>query len=144
MALKFPPKPRALILCDYGLGGFRAPEMVKRRPVIVIAGNLPKRRGLATVIPLSTTPPAEPLPYVIELIIEGGLPDPFNSQTCWAKCDMIATVGFERLDLFRSKRLPNGQRQYLSTLKVSAIDFDRVRYGILAAIGLEGIAKPLE
>ena len=40
MALKFNPKPGMILLCDYS--GFKVPEMVKRRPAVVI---LPRHRS---------------------------------------------------------------------------------------------------
>lgn len=134
MAIRYPPGPRTLLLCDYGLGGFRAPEMVKRRPAIVISPRLPYRDGLCTVVPLSSTPPERPVPYVVEIKIAEPLPAPFDSPVVWAKCDMLATVAFERLDLFRTGRDHEGKRRYLSS-KLPENDFERVKAGILAALG---------
>jgi mRNA interferase MazF len=142
MPVRFPPKPRSLLICDYSLGGFRAPEMVKRRPVIVLVGSLPRRSGLAAVVPLSTTPPPEDLPYIVGLRIEGGLPHPFSAELCWAKCDMVATVALERLDLFRLPRDPStGLRRYLSTLRVQQPDFQRVQAGVLAGLGIAPVPQ---
>ena len=53
----------------------------------------------------------------------------------WAKCDMIATVSFERLDMLRTDRDQNGKRKYL-TPRISEADFNRVLSGIAAALGL--------
>lgn len=65
MPLHFPVARGMIVLCDYS--GFRPPEMVKRRPVIVLSPRLAHRQHLATVVPLSTTVPPADLPYVCEL-----------------------------------------------------------------------------
>lgn len=104
MPIRFQLPPGSLVLCDYSLGGFRAPEMTKRRPAIVVSPRLPRRDGLWAVVPLSTTPPERPLPYVVELVLVPAPASPFSASQVWAKCDMVATVGFERLDQFRGPR----------------------------------------
>lgn len=48
---------------------------------------------------------------------------------------MIATVAFERLDLFQTARDHRGRRKYLHP-KMTADDIGRVRNGVLRAIGL--------
>jgi len=53
MGLKFQPKPRMVLICDFR--GFEPPEMVKRRPVVVVASN-PDRDQMVTVVPLSKSP----------------------------------------------------------------------------------------
>ncbi len=54
MALTFQPRPGTVVMCDFA--GYVVPEMVKVRPVVVIARNR-KNRHLVTVVPLSTTVP---------------------------------------------------------------------------------------
>jgi hypothetical protein len=53
----------------------------------------------------------------------------------WAKCDMLATVGFAPLDFFHTTRDLDGKRRYLHP-KLSDSDLQRVRQGILFGIGL--------
>lgn len=49
MPLKFQPRERSVIMCDFR--GYEEPEMVKKRPVVVIARN--RHNGkLVTVVPL--------------------------------------------------------------------------------------------
>jgi mRNA interferase MazF len=84
------------VLCDYSTG-FRPPEMVKRRPCVVISARLPYRDRLCTVVPLSATPPAREVAYQCRIELAEALPPPFEQQLCWAKADMLATVGFGRL-----------------------------------------------
>ena len=135
MAILYPVALGTILLCDYSLGGFREPEMVKRRPAVVVSPRLPHRDGLCTVVPLSTTAPLHPVGYVVELDVPMPLPSPFDAPKVWAKCDMLATVGFERLDLFRTKRDQGGRRKYLHP-RLPAEDLARVRAAILAALGM--------
>jgi mRNA interferase MazF len=135
MALKFPVSPRTVLLCDYDKGGFKPPEMVKRRPALVVSPRLPQRDGLCAVVPLSGTEPDRELPYVVRLEFWRALPHPFPQRIWWAKCDMIATVSFERLDLFRTVRGDGGLRQYLQP-KLDEGQFEAVKHGILAGLGI--------
>lgn len=109
--------------------------MVKARPAIIISPRLPHRDGLCTVVPISGEPGDHEVDYVVRLEFEPPLPHPFTYTVAWAKCDMLATVGFERLDFFRTERDQHGRRKYLHP-KVSPDDLDRVRKGVLFAIGL--------
>lgn len=113
MAVTFHP-PRGLILmCDFTTG-FREPEMVKRRPVIVISPELPGRTGLVTVVPLSTKRP-DPVRDFHLLLNKRALPQltHFQERESWAKCDMIYTVSLQRLNLIQlGKRGTDGRRQY--------------------------------
>ncbi len=128
MAILHAVSPGTIVRCDYSRGGFQEPEMVKARPAVVVSPRLPHRDGLCTVVPLSTTPPARQVNYVVKLTIQA-LPPPYSETTVWAKCDMIATVGFDRLDLFRTGRHHTGKRKYL-TPKLSLDDLERVRIGV--------------
>ena len=102
--LKFQPKAGSVIYCDYK--GFVAPEMVKKRPVIVVSKHKHNSKLLA-VVPISTTEPTEILDYHLEV----------DSQFCsanlsgdksWVKCDMFNVVSLDRLNLIRDKN--SGQR----------------------------------
>ena len=48
MAIKFYPRQGTLLMCDFNTG-FRVPEMVKVRPVVVVSRT---RGQVATVVPL--------------------------------------------------------------------------------------------
>lgn len=88
------PRPGDVLICDDSTG-FIAPEMVKHRPVVVVSGRQRHSRRLCTVVPLSTTDPhpVEAWHYLLPLAIPG-----WASAECWSKCDMLATVSFDRLD----------------------------------------------
>ncbi len=106
MALEFYPNAGDILICDYSTG-FRPPEMVKVRPMVVIS---PRRRGgqLVTVVPISSSerPHAEPWHY---LLPEGAYP-PARGPV-WVKADMLATVALTRLDRVKT-RGQDGSRMY--------------------------------
>lgn len=134
MAIQYDAPPRTVLLCDYSLGGFRAPEMVKRRPAVVISPRLRHRTGLMTVVPLSTSTPTAKTDHHCRIALPHALPG-FPEVDCWVKADMIATVAFERLDLFRTARDQYGKRKYLQP-KISEADFASIKACIIAALGL--------
>src|SRR5262245_26638142 len=100
MPLKFHPKTGTIVVCNFDTG-FRPPEMFKRRPSVVVSPQTSSRGQLCTIVPLSTTPPTPVRAYHRELIICPPLPHPWNKREMWAKCDMVFSASFERLDLIR-------------------------------------------
>lgn len=135
MAIKFPLSPRTILLCDYGKSGFVQPEMIKLRPAIIVSPRLPYRDRLCAVVPLSGTAPGHAVDYVVRIELDQPLPEPFPEPVWWAKCDMIATVSFDRLDMFRTDRDQEGKRQYLQP-KLDEEQFAAVKNGVLAGLGL--------
>ncbi len=142
MPIQFPVGPGTILLCDYTMGGFRPPEMVKRRPAVVISPRLAHRDGLCAVVPLSGSEPDRPLAYVVRLALQEPLPDPFVQSVWWAKCDHVATVGFARLDLFRTVRDPSGRRRYLHP-KLPPDQMREVRAAVLHGLGMGNLAAHL-
>lgn len=134
MAIQYPPLPGHVLICDYG-AGFQPPEMVKRRPVLVVSPRLRHREGLVTVVPLSTTPPHRQTAYQCEITLPFAPPAPFSATGVWAKADMLATLSLARLDLFRSPRDEAGRRRYL-TMRIADADLRRVRACLVHALGL--------
>jgi mRNA interferase MazF len=106
MPLTFHPGRGAIVICDYSTG-FRPPEMVKVRPVVIIS---PRRRSsqLVTVVPISSTPPSPVEPWHYQLP-PGAYPP--ARGTVWVKADLVATVAIARLDRVKTKG-PAGQRIY--------------------------------
>ena len=127
MPLSFHPSPGTVVICDFATG-FRAPEMVKVRPVVVVS---PRRRSgqVVTIVPLSTTPPLLPESWHRRLCPASYPP---ARMAVWAKCDMLTTVALSRLD--RVKLRLDGRLSYV-TFQVVAEDLDAIRAGILAALG---------
>ena len=136
MAIQYALPVGTIVLCDYSMGGFRAPEMVKRRPAIILSPRLPHRDGLCTVVPVSGSAETRELPYIVRLDFDHELPSPFPFKVFWAKCDMLATVAFGRLDMFRTDRDQTGRRKYLRPMLMPP-QIDSVKQGVLFALGLE-------
>jgi mRNA interferase MazF len=141
MPLLYHPKVGEILLCDYD-SGFIEPEMVKRRPVVVISPRLRKRAGLVSVIPLSTTEPDELMDFHIVIELAKPLPKPFQSKTTWAKCDMISTVSLKRLDRFKEARGGQGQRSWISG-QLDQHQIKRVKTGLLFGLGLGSLTLHL-
>ncbi|MGH7744192.1 MAG: type II toxin-antitoxin system PemK/MazF family toxin [Candidatus Dormibacteria bacterium] len=136
MSLLFQPKPRSIVFCNFA--GFVEPEIVKRRPVVVLAVH--KRNSkLVTVVPLSTTAP-DPVEAHHYRLKQNPLPGA-QEKVVWAKCDMVAVVSIERLDLVHTGRGPAGKRQYLR-LQIGQDQFDAIRQGVASALGLLSLTGP--
>jgi len=132
--IEYPVDRKTIVICDFDMGGFKPPEMVKRRPAVILVGRLPRRSGLATVVPLSGTPAPAHCDYQCEITLGQRLPAPFDGQLeWWVKADMVATVSYARLDLLRTNRGPDARRVYL-TPKVTEEQFDQIRATILRAL----------
>ena len=114
--------------------------MVKRRPVVVVSPRLKRRDGLLAVVPLSTLKPHTMMDYHYELTLEEPLPAPFDSPTMWVKADMVSTVGFQRLDLFRGSRGPDGKRKYL-TKKIEDAQLRCIYRAMLHGLGLSHLTR---
>lgn len=128
MPLLYQPRPGQVVMCDFK--GYVVPEMVKVRPVVVVARNR-KNRKLVTVVPLSTTAPDALEDHHHELSAN---PLPGKGQiTCWAKCDMLATVSLDRLDRYKV-----GRGQYV-TPDLPKPDFDAICRGVVNALGLAAL-----
>jgi mRNA interferase MazF len=127
--LRYHPHPGTILICHYG-SGFTPPEMVKPRPAVVISPRLRNRDGLCTIVPLSTTEPKPEEHYHHKLTLERPLPHPFDASVMWAKCDMLSTVSFSRLELIKVS-----PRKYITPI-LSHDDLDSIRRGVLFAIGI--------
>lgn len=123
--------------CDFA--GHVAPEMIKRRPVVVLASHRRNAR-LVAVVPLSTTRP-EPIEEHHFRLRQNPLPEASAAEV-WAKCDMVTVVSTERLDLVRTgRRLPGGKREYL-VVRIGQDQFDEIRRGVASALGLTSLFIP--
>jgi len=96
LPINFHPKRGTVLMCDFTTG-FKAPEMVKRRHIVVVSPRYRRHTGLCLVVPFSTVTPHEIEPHHYGII--AGSYDFFDpAKTVWAKCDMLTCVCFERLD----------------------------------------------
>ena len=130
MSLKFHPAAGTVLFCDFR--GFEAPEMVKKRPVVVVSPKKLRRGELVTVVPLSTQAPGPERGFHHRLD-PTSLRPPLDRKPTWAKCDMLYTVGFARLDLPRGAR-EAGRRRY-ETYQVTEADLKSIYGAILAGLG---------
>ncbi len=112
--------------------------MVKVRPVIVITPQLPGRPGLCTVVPISSVEPSPMQPYHHKMDIASLTPK-LQAKECWAKCDMLYTVGLQRLDRCREK-MHDGKRTYMTGLATAA-DIQAIEIAILNGLGLRKYLK---
>ncbi len=134
MPLQFHPKPGTVLLCDYQ-PGFQAPEMVKRRPVIVVSPRLRARNKLCAVVPLSLTPPDKVMQYHCELTFPVAFPAPNDAASHWVKGDMINTVAFHRLRLMHSGKDQYGKRTNVMPV-ATAEQLAQVRRCVQAGLGI--------
>lgn len=141
MPIREHPPVGTILICNFDQG-FKEPEMVKRRPVVVISPKISVRAGLCTVVALSTTSPMPEMPYHCRITLDPPLPEPWSDPDCWVKGDMICAVGFHRLDFPRLGTEPGGKRIYrYDPLPVA--DLRKVRRCVLSALGLGGLTKHL-
>lgn len=127
------PQPGTIVRVDLN-EGFRPPEMVKRRPCIVLSPPIPGRQKLCTIVPLSTSPPRGTHPHNTLIKLDPALPHPYDSPEMWVKGDMVLTVAFRRLRLLFS-HWDHGQRVY----DVRVLDdelLERVRDCVRSGLGL--------
>lgn len=129
--LPFHPRPGEILICDYS-SGFRAPEMIKRRLCVVVSPKLKRRDDLVSVVPLSETAPepAEDWHHQYQLVSQS-----WGNGPRWAKCDMIATVSYERLSRPYYRHPVTGTRLF-ETLAIPADDLNEIRRKVALALGL--------
>lgn len=127
------PQPGTIVRVDLS-EGFRPPEMVKRRPCVVLSPPIQGRKQLCSIVPLSTSAPNLVLDHHMEIGFNPRLPAPYDSPSMWVKGDMVITVAFHRLRLLFS-RWDGGQRVYdVRVLDVATMD--AVRRCVRAGLGI--------
>ena len=130
MGLAFHPGPGAIVICDYSTG-FQPPEMVKVRPVVVISPRRRRSSQLATIVPISSTPP---LPIELwHYQLPPGIYPPARGPV-WVKADVLATVALARLDRVKVRGL-GGTRTY-QTFQVDGATLAAIQAAVKAALGL--------
>ena len=135
--INFHPRKGSVLICDFSQG-FKPPEMVKARPVVVVTPQLKGRANLCTVVPLSSVEPIPIRAFHHKMSAES-LTSKLRQTRCWAKCDMLYTVSLARLDRIRERR-PSGKRIYV-TGKVTEADMDAIEIAIINGLGLGGRLK---
>lgn len=113
-------------MCDFD--GYVEPEIVKKRPIVIVSANHLNRGPLFCVVPLSTTEPDRIEPYHYQLKKD---PIPNSNAKVWAKCDMVATVRIDRLDRFKV-----GPRAY-RTSGIPPEELEAIRRCLRYALGIK-------
>ena len=107
--------------------------MVKRRLAVIVSPKLKRRDNLASVVPLSMTAPTSPEPWHVSIDLQ--LEHPWGPGTRWAKCDLISTVGYQRLDLPHYRHPVTNKRLY-SQVEVEPGALDALRRAVACALGI--------
>jgi mRNA interferase MazF len=141
MPIREHPLVGSILTCDFN-AGFKEPEMVKRRPVVVLSPKIALRPGLCTVVALSETAPDPVMPFHCQIDITPALPAPFTSEGVWVKGDMVNAVGFHLLDLIRLSKTENGKRRYRYEPLSDEI-IKKIRECVLKGLGLSTLTKHL-
>jgi mRNA interferase MazF len=141
MTIHFHPEQGTILVCDFR--GFEAPEMLKRRPVVVISPRLRHRQGLCTIVPLSTTEPNRIEPYHYRLHTNPSLPAPYVSAVHWVKGDMLCTVSFDRLSLMSHGRKDAMGKRIYDQRVIDKADLLKIQAAVLHGIGLTGLTNYL-
>lgn len=95
-SISFVPSGGEMLLCDFSTG-FRPPEIVKVRPVVVVSKR-GHNRQTCIVVPASTVSPRSHQAFAVPL---NAAKYPFLDRSTWAKCTMPMTVSVHRLFSFR-------------------------------------------
>lgn len=141
MPIREHPLVGTILMCDFS-SGFREPEMVKRRPVVVLSPKIAARPGLCTVVALSTTAPRSVQPFHCKITVDPRLPPPYDSAENWVKGDMIYSIGFHRLDFVRQDKGRDGKRRYRYQ-PLSDGDIKKIRECVLRGLGMSILTKHL-
>ena len=140
MTIRFQPSVGQILICDFPKD-LEKPEMVKRRPVVCISPKDRNRYGITTVVPLSTTEPLVKRAYNVEINFDAPISSAYPDLKCWAKCDMLYTLGYKRLSLpLLSKDGDDGKREY-NYIMLPQGTMCEIFTGILAGYGVEGSVK---
>jgi mRNA interferase MazF len=127
--IPFMPADGMMLLCDFSTG-FRPPEMVKMRPVVVLSHRT-RNAQTSVVVPTSTVPPKRA--SAICILLDPSR-HPFLDRTSYAKCEMITSVSRRRLFLFRHRTTGRGIDS--RGTRVAAAELAAIRRGAAEVAGL--------
>lgn len=128
------PQPGTIVRVDLSQG-FKTPEMVKRRPAVVLSPPLNGRPNLCSIVPLSTQAPKHVEDHHMEVHFDPPLPHPYDTPTKWLKGDIVLTVAFHRLRLLFSG-WDQGQRVY-DVRVLDELTFAKVQQCVRHGLGLD-------
>lgn len=130
--LSFQPSPGQILICHFGLG-FRKPENVKTRPVLVVSPHRRDATKLCVVVPISSNVPDPVRAYHYKL--PAGLVPSDKYKEAWLKGDLVVSVGCHRLDRFKA-----GFRQFVAPT-VPAEVLREARRCVLHAAGMHSLTE---
>ena len=142
MTVKFHPQPGTIVRVDLN-EGFRSPEMVKRRPAIILSPELPGRPRLCTVVPLSTTDPKVIRSFHYLLTLDPPLPQPYDSKEMWVKGDVVLTVAFHRLRFLNAGKDDDGRRIY-DIRQLEDAEFAEIQRCVMRGLGMGHLIRTSE
>lgn len=133
-AITFSPVEGTVLVCDFSIG-FRPPEVIEKRPCVVISKQRTNRR-LCVVVPISTTESTNRKAIVVPLL---SAKYPFLRRDGWAKCHAPSTVSITRLSMMRDPVAGRGLDTRHTML--DAADLQAVRLGVARFIGAAAAAS---
>lgn len=114
--------------------------MVKTRLSVVISKEMKQRPKLCTIVPLSTSVPFQQMPFHCSINPSFEIPKPWGNMLRWVKADMLFSASFERLDLLKLGKGPDGRRIY-QTATLSPDDLRRVQRSVLHGLSMDHLTK---
>lgn len=138
MGIMGSPRNGAILMCEFDAHELELVgdgNMVKRRSVIVMSPQHQRRERVLHVVPISMTAPHKIKPWHVEVPLHC-IPAPARRKegVRWAKCDMVVTVGWSRLNRFRGSR-KGGYATYHDA-QVDLATMVRLKKGIAAVFGI--------
>lgn len=160
MAIQGTPRNGMILMCDFDQHENELVSdgnMRKTRMVIAISPSHARRGKIVHVVPISMTAPEVVMPWHIQIPLDC-LPHPARHRAGdrWAKCDMVVTAGWSRLNRYEGPKR-GGQVAYadgflnmdtLARVKVAIAHVFGIRretfdYGKAAAAANEGLDAAL-
>jgi uncharacterized protein YifN (PemK superfamily) len=127
-AITFLPEAGTVLMCDFTTG-FRPPEIVKIRPVVVLSERS-RNRETCIVVPTSKSQARDKDARTVKLERSRY---GFLHEDSWAKCQCPYTISITRLYRMRG---PDGRSIDSRATKISDEDLMSVRQGAAASLGL--------
>ncbi len=118
--LLYQPKPGTIVRCDFK--GFIIPEIIKKRPVVVIHSHKSNSK-LVTVVPISATAPS-PIQFYhheLDLSIEQNIEPYLSNCKRWFKCDLVYVLSIERMDRLKHKETGKRNSPQISSITLKTI-----------------------
>jgi uncharacterized protein YifN (PemK superfamily) len=127
--ITFFPTEGTVLICDF-TGGFRPPEMIEKRPCVVISPK-DSNRSTCVIVPISSQESRNSNAIVVPMPMARYT---FLRKDGWAKCHMPATVSITRLSLMRDPQTGRGIDTRSTMLR--AADLAAVRQGVARFVGV--------